>query len=165
MLNLFSRLAAIVLLKLGPQDLPAGSNITLVCILAYLAVTTLSLTAGETPAQLPLVLFLAVALPVVLSRIVLGLRGHLARWHQTLSALFGTSALLSLLTLPINLSGSEQASAPAALLMLLAFFWSFSVDAHIWRHALEVSFAAGLALAVTLFAISVFTISTLAGPF
>lgn len=163
MLNLFSRLAAVLLLRLGPQDVPAGSQAMLTSIGAYVLVTSINLNLGNPHPRWMLVVGLAVALPMVMTRILLGLRGRLARWEQTISAKFGTSALLALLTLPINLAGSDNLGPGAALITLVAFFWSFSVSAHIWRHALDIGFAAGLALSVALFAVTVFIITTLAG--
>lgn len=164
MSKLLFQLAAIVLLRGGPQDLPAGRAWLAICVLLYLVVTTLSFSAREGPDNLPVILGLAVILPMILCWIVLKLGNKLPRWEQTLSALFGTSALMSLLTLPISLAGGSEPPPPLALAMLAAFFWSFAVDAHIWRHALQVSFSTGLALAVVLFAATLFVINTLAGP-
>jgi hypothetical protein len=164
MSKLLFQLASIVVLRAGPQDLPAGRAVLVLCVLIYLVITTLSFSAGERPDNLGLVLALAVSLPLILCWIVLKLANKLARWEQTLSALFGTSALLSLLTLPVSLAASGEPSAPMALIMLATFFWSFAVDAHIWRHALAVSFSTGLAVAVILFAVTLFVINTLAGP-
>ncbi|AKS40655.1 hypothetical protein [Wenzhouxiangella marina] len=164
MSDLIARLAGILLLRLGPQDLPAGRSTLLFCVTAYVAITAINLGRGEPHPQPVLVLLLAVGLPLLLVWIVLKLRHRPARWEQTLSALFGTSALLSILTLPLSLAMSGSAANPLAFLLLLSFFWSFAVDAHIWRSALEISFAAGLAVAVLMFLFSLFLITSLAGP-
>ncbi|HSH27320.1 MAG TPA: hypothetical protein VK972_06085, partial [Wenzhouxiangella sp.] len=86
--------------------------------------------------------------------------------EQTVTALFGTSGLISLLSLPLTASvaGGDQASALPAIAGLVLFLWSFAIDAHIWRHALDTFFAAGLAVAVLLFAISIYVITFIAGP-
>jgi hypothetical protein len=164
MFQLLSRLAAIILLRDGPQDLPAGHAVLVLCLLMYLVVAYFGFNLGERPENLAMVLALAVTLPMLLCWILLKLAAKLARWEQTVAALFGTSALLSLMSLPLNMAAAGEPTAPLALMMLAVFFWSFAVDAHIWRHALEVSFSTGLALAVLLFAITLFVITTLAGP-
>jgi hypothetical protein len=164
MLNLIARLLAIVLMRLGPQDLPAGRSTLIACIVLYALITSISLASGETPENPVAILLLAVSLPLVMSWIVLRLRNQTGRWLQTVSALFGTSAVLSMLSLPVSLTAGAEPSALLALILLATFFWSFAVDGHIWRHALNVTFSTGLALAAILFAASLFIIHSLAGP-
>lgn len=165
MADLFSRLVGIILLRLGPQDLPAGNAPLALAVAAYVVVTGISLNLGDARENTALIVVLAVILPLFLVRIVLALRGRPARWPQTVTALFGTSALLSALALPLSvLTASGEPGAATVLASLALFIWSFAVDAHIWRHALEVGFVAGLAVAVVLFAISLFVISSIAGP-
>ncbi|MFU8832520.1 MAG: hypothetical protein ACNA7J_10230 [Wenzhouxiangella sp.] len=164
MLTLMARLVSIVILRLGPQDLPAGNSTLVACIALYAIVTGISLATGESPENPVAILLLVVALPLVMCWIVLALTRKSARWLQTVSALFGTSALLSMLNLPFSLAAGDEPSALAALILVTTFFWSFAVDGHIWRHALEVGFSTGLALAVILFAASLFIIQSLAGP-
>ncbi len=163
MSELIARLASIALLRQGPQDLPAGRATLLFTIALYVAVTAFNLQRGESHPAPVLVLVLAVGLPLILVWIVLRLKQFTARWEQTLTALFGTSALLSILTLPISLAAAGT-NSPLTILVLLSFFYSFAIDGHIWRHAMEVSFAAGLAISVLLFVLSLFLISSLAGP-
>jgi len=151
------------MLRDGPQDLPPGHAPLVLAVLGYIGASALSMSVGRTPEHPVGIIALAVTLPVILVRIVLTLRGHPARWLQTLTALFGTGALLSVLSLPLSLAGSEPPT-PVILASLLLFGWSFAVDAHIWRHALEASFAVGLAVAVVLFTVSMFVINSLAGP-
>ncbi|RFF30618.1 hypothetical protein [Wenzhouxiangella sediminis] len=164
-----SRLVGVMMLKRGPQDLPAGTVPLLAATILYVAATALSLSVGEGPGNTAGILLLAVALPLVLTRIVLALRRRPARWIQTVTALFGTSGLLSLLSLPLAAAaqGAGANASPDPILTvasLVLFFWSFAIDGHIWRHALDTSFAAGLAVAVVLFAVSMYVITTLAGP-
>ncbi len=164
MLNLLTRLGAIVMLRLGPQDLPAGRATLLICISLYVMVTALSLGLRETDSNPVLVLLVAVAVPLIAARLLLAWRRRPTRYEQTLSALFGTSALLSAITMPLSQAAGTEPSVPVALALLLIFFWSFAVDAHIWRHALDIVFSSALALTVILFALSLFLINTLAGP-
>lgn len=164
MIALLSCLLDIIFLRRGPQDLPAGRSVMLACLFVYVLVAALTLNVGRTPANPTAVLVLASALPLALVWIVLKLRQRITRWEQTLSALYGTSAILSLATLPMNLNAGSEPSAPVVIISLSVFFWSFAVDAHIWRNALDTSFGAGLAVAMLLFILSFSIISSLAGP-
>ena len=162
--ELLSRLLAILLLRMGPQDLPPGRSPLLTSLSLYIVVAAISLNTGRTLENPTLVLLLAAGLPLLLTWIVLKLRQRLARWEQTLSALYGTSALLSLASLPLNLQAGPEPAAPLVLFSLLVFLWSFIVDAHIWRHALDTSLAGGMAVTVLLFLLSFAFISSVAGP-
>jgi hypothetical protein len=164
MFDLLTRLTAIILLRLGPQDVPPGRPVLITCMALYALVTGISLHTGQRPDNPLGILAVAMIMPLLLCWIVLKLKGRLARWEQTLSALFGTSAVISLMTLPFSVAANSEMPAPVALFLLLAFFWSFAVDAHIWRNTLEVAFSTGLALAVILFAATLFAINILAGP-
>lgn len=164
MVDLIARLFGILLLRSGPQDLPANRTTLPACIVLYLIITAINLASGDGHPSPLLVLALAVGLPLILCRIVLNLRQKAARWQQTVAALFGTSALLSILTLPLTLAASGGSSPGLGLLLLAAFFWSLAVDAHIWRHALDIAFSTGLLVAVILLVISLVVISSLAGP-
>ncbi len=164
MMALLFKLLDIVLLRAGPQDLPPGRAVAISCVALYVGVTGISLSTGRAPEAPLLVLVLAVVLPLLLCRLLLGWRGRLERYDQTIAALFGSSALLSAASLPLNLISGAEPSVPLAFGILLLFFWSFAVDGHIWRHALEISYTAGLALAVVLFAVTLVIITTLAGP-
>ena len=159
-----SRLVGILLLKDGPQDLPPGTPALAGSVAIYVAATSVSIARGDGTEHPAAVMALAVVLPMLLSRIVLGLRNRLARWPQTLSALFGTSGLLSLLSLPLAVTAGSEPQPVVVAASLVLFFWSFAVDAHIWRHALDTSFAVGMAVAVLLFAVSMVVITSLAGP-
>lgn len=161
---LFSKLIQILLLRQGPQDLPPGPSVLLATLTLYVLSAALSLSLGDGSRSPTLVLVLATGLPMVLVWIVLRLKSRVARWEQTLSALYGTSALLSLLSLPLNLQTGAEPTPAVVLMSLMIFLWSFAVDAHVWRHALETSFAAGLAVAMVMFLVSFGIISSVAGP-
>lgn len=146
-------------MRLGPQDLPGTPAAFIMILLFYVMVASLSIFSGETPGNPGLMLVLYTVLPALLIWMVLRVSGRLARFSQTAAALYGTGALLSILNLPLVLATNGEPPAPAILLGLVVFFWHLAVDGHIWRHALEVSYAAGLAVAVVLFAISLFIVT------
>lgn len=162
--SLLPRLIDIILLRRGPQDLPAGRSVLLACLCLYVLTSALSLNSGRSPEHPTAVLVMAAGLPLVLVWIVLRLRERVCRWEQTLSALYGTSALLSLFTLAFSVGAGSEPSGPLLIVSLLVFFWAFAVDGHIWRNALDTSFGVGLAVAMLLFVLSFSIISSLAGP-
>lgn len=164
MTELLARLIGIVLLRMGPQDLPASTLAFGLAVGLYGIVAALSIFTTGTPPERPIVsLVLYLLLPATLIWVVLRIAGRLGRFGQTATALYGVGALLAALNLPLIVIGTEDAPAPAVVLALLIFFWHFAVDAHIWRHALEVTYTAGLAVTVVLFAVSLFVIVNLGG--
>ena len=78
------------------------------------------------------------------------------RYRQTLTAMFGTGALLGVCMLPFNywLDAAATPDKPAigATIGLLAVVsWSLAVNGHIFSRALSTPFAAGLAIAIAYF--------------
>lgn len=163
MTELLRRLAAIVCLRAGPQDLPASPLALGLVLMVYAAVAAASIGMTQNPPQRPLVAFaLYLGLPLILIAGVLALARKPVRFAQTATALFGAGTLLS--GLGLALATLDPATRPpVAIVSLMVYFWHFAVDAHIWRHALEVSFTAGLLITVVLFAISFVTVVQLAG--
>src|SRR6056297_2654868 len=104
MTDLIIRLAGLLLLRRGPQDLPAGWPALLFTILAYVGVMAFNLGRGEGHPAPGAVMMLAVGLPLTPTWIVLTIRQRTERWTQTLTALFGSNALLSIVTLPFSLA-------------------------------------------------------------
>lgn len=149
-----SRLIQLTLFRCGPQDMPPGMTALLLATLACAGTAWVSLMAG--PGNLDAVPLTALSMLVagILAAIVLAARNRAHRLTQTLTALFGASAVITSATLPLLLLGAAQMNALWAGIGLVAFFWSLMVDAHIWRHALEVSPATGLVIALILFAVS-----------
>lgn len=153
-------LIRIALLRAGPQDLPADGRSLAAALLLYGAVVMGSGRAAENPAPM-LDLLVAMGVPLVCAGLLLTLRGVPARLGQTASALFGTGALISLLNLPIWMTGTTPLPPVLVILALTALFWSLAVDAHIWRHALAVPFAGGLVTAVVILLAQLFTFQAL----
>jgi hypothetical protein len=158
----------IALHRKGPQDVPPANAFLGLVLLAYLVVGAAVLwpsTAdmGALVAQLVTDLLL---LLVFFGGLLLA-RGRAARIRQTLTAVFGTGALLSTLALPFVwiiaqvLADGDAAPGMAlpALVSTLALFLlllaSLLVTGHILRHALDWSYTAGVLAAVVYFAISV----------
>lgn len=140
----------IALLRAGPQDLAGGYAAPTMSVLLYVCIVMISGLADERAAGMS-DLFISIVVPLVATGSILGLRRVTARFNQTVAALFGTGALISLVNLPLWFSSQAPLPAPLVMLALIALFWSIAVDGHIWRHALNSSFAGGLMVAVLVF--------------
>lgn len=152
--------------RCGPQDLPASTALAwkliwLSLLVEYLGTILLPL-ANQTPLRFALSFSYGLALPWLL----LALVRKRARYLQTLSALLATGIVLSLAFLPLAMAalnagmggdateGNSRQSL-LALLILAVMIWKIWVTGNIWRHALEWPFAAGVAVALAMFAIQV----------
>ena len=109
-------------------------------------------TPADVLRSLALDLLMTAAAPWVLLAL-LGLRN---RYLQTLTAMFGTGALLTLLSLPCNLwraqlgEDAPAAAVPNALLFGI-LIWSLVVNGHIYARALSRPFTAGIIIAIAMF--------------
>lgn len=159
----------IALHRKGPQDVPTGGAVLALALLAYLAVGAAVLwPSADSLRALLGQLVVDLVLMVSVFGGLLALRGRSARVRQTLTALFGTGALLSALALPFvwliaqTLAdgapppGAEPAALLGTVALFMLLFASLLVTGHILRHALEWSYAAGVLTAVAYFAVSVF---------
>ena len=72
-----------------------------------------------------------------------------SRFLQTAIALFGVSALLNLLALPLllGMSPDQDAGSVVGAILYILFFWHIAVIGHIFRHALSVTMTLGLLVA------------------
>lgn len=153
---LFKLFWDICLLRKGPQDLPASQELLKLCLIAYAGsgLLNLWLGLGDTGHGTALLLTIVdVGLLMGLCHAVLQLMGLLERYVQTLTALTGTGTLLQLIVMPLGLWYQRELAANGAtdmpaLLWLLLLVWSVAITAHILRHALSVSFGAGMLYAL-----------------
>jgi len=135
-ISLFARL---LVLRAKPQDLPADARVLGIALAAHVIADVLALrdTAAFAPALFAAVL--DTVLLVALAHTALLLRGFGARALQTIAALAGTGALLSLLHWLL----SNALAFDSPLVLGLPFLaWFLVVYAHILREALSISHAA-----------------------
>lgn len=149
---LFHTVAGILLLRSGPQDLPYSRNLTVLLVAAYLALgiyTGKQLgdeNAAATSLAISTLQFAAVA-------IMLYLRKHLARLPQTLAALAAAGIIIGALSyLVLSQADPGQQQPVLAMAWFAIFIWSLLVDGHIYRHALSITMAQGVLIAVLLLA-------------
>jgi uncharacterized membrane protein len=140
-------------LKTAPQDLPASPALLGVTLLAYLlsgivvAVLQWSVPKAVLAAMLDTVLFTLLCYVLLWARLLDN------RFPQTMTALAGSCALLTLIAAPL-VFWQKQVAAPGdsiasfpTLLLLVWTGWNVSVVGHILRHALSTAFALGIGLA------------------
>ena len=159
MLQLINAFVDICLLRRGPQDLPTSTTLTALCLLLYaLLVATAEVVTGESERAVPWAAISLGGVILVISAL-LRLRNVAERTRQTLTALAGCGFLLGLAQLPLFAALPAEGEPAGALLplaflvSLVLFFWSFAVEGHILRHALSVSFPAGVLVSVVLYAL------------
>lgn len=135
-LMLFARL---LVLRANPQDLPAEPRLLALALVAHVVADVIVLLDSVTWPQALFAALLDTVLLVALAHTALLLRGLGARAIQTLTALAGAGAVLSLLHWLLAAATGQL----SPLLLGLPFLaWFVIVYAHILRHALSVSPAA-----------------------
>lgn len=151
---LFGRL---LLLRANPQDLPTSVPLMVVALVASAGADALGATT-EMSLELGIVGGVITTLTLVaFVQVLLRLRGLDARATQTLTALAGCNAILTFGSWAIAMALAEL--APKGSIYLLSLVWYLTVAGHVLRHAIDRSFAAGVALALLYFLIA----STLVG--
>ena len=157
MLPILDVFLQIVLRRRGPDDLPDSSVLLLLAAAVYvLGQSLLAMPVYQTAGALISSLMLDLLLLCGCVWGLLRLTGHIPRLRQTLTAMFGTGALLGLLMLPfsywLDVAGAPDKLAVGPTIGVLAVVsWSIVVNAHIFSRALSTPFAAGLAVAIGYF--------------
>ena len=150
-------LIGICLLRASPQDLPASRAGMLAALVAYAAAGALGVIDVVTFENAILAAAVDTLLLVAVTHVVLQWRQLEIRLTQTLTALAGCGALLSLLVWgaanlaaeafpPEGVLGSVTAPSLAHSWVWAAFLvWYTLVFGHILRHALSITLAAAVA--------------------
>ena len=154
MSSIFYRLLGIMRLRAGPQDMPPGWAPAIFFSLLYLSQ---GLFSGQVLDESDSVrrTLIAITIQFGVSFILLSFRQLSARLPQTLSALAGTGVLFAIISVLLILQAKPGVDQPAlALLWMGVFFWSLTVDAHIYRRALSTTMSVGMLIAVAIFGIN-----------
>ena len=163
-------LVNIILRKLGPEDLPDSGFLLGFSLAVYLALQVfLALILFGPSVILIKTLALDIALLTFCLWALLRLTGYQPRFRQTLTALLGTSALLSFLSAPFSLwrQYSINIEADPALPSTVVFaimLWSLVIDGHILSRALSKPFGVGLIASVVYFFLHALVLSQLLRP-
>lgn len=165
MLRLLTIWLDISLLRAGPQDLPASRVLLGMVLVIYVGVSFLiSSTSADTLTALQTAL-LDVVILVGFIAVTLYLMNLRPRLVQVLTALAGTGSLVGLIALPVihSIADVQQRELLSGVTLFGWFFlvlWSLLITAHIFRHALNVSFFFGVAMALLYMSISYSFMST-----
>ncbi len=137
---------------INPQDLPASRGLLVFTLVSYGLVSVLIATplsdfgTGIVQSMIELLLLTGFTLAA------LRLRNHPDRSAQTLTALAGTGALLSVILLPFLYlfapAGDAAVSQELLVINFLVIIWLIAVYGHIFRHALSVNLMLGIMTAL-----------------
>lgn len=170
MLPILDAFLQIALRRRGPEDLPDSRFLLLMAGLIYvISQALLAASVYGSPLALGRSLLLDVILLCGCVWGLLRLTGHASRYGQTLTAMFGTGALLSICMLPFNywLDIAAEPGKPALLPtigLLAVVSWSLVVNGHIFSRALSRPFAAGLMISVAYFFLNYLVFARLGPP-
>lgn len=149
----------ICLLRRGPQDLPGSTFLLAIMLVAHTVMSILLNAVVLNAWNAILAGVIDTLLVSILTGSILYLHGFKTRIVQTLSAMTGTGAIISLLAIPLFSwnAGAQQSGSVSAVGSLMVFgivVWSLAVSGHILRHALSVSYFLGILIAVAFYGIS-----------
>jgi|SRR5699024_328458 len=149
----------LLLLRRGPQDMPAGTTFLYGAAIAYCSAEFIrSFMVGMAGHAVLHALIVTLALAVYVW-LLLNWRGHVNRVPQTLSAMYCANAAIVVLLMGPTPQIAEFIAAVAqagpdgqlpdpplfaTLVFLVIGCWGIAVSAHIYRHALQCHFALGL---------------------
>ncbi len=138
-------------LRSGPQDLPAGRSLTLILAIAYLAQGFFADRILDETNTAPRSM-VAILVQFAIIAGILNVKSLTSRVNQTISALAGTGILFGLISIALlTRIDPERPQPELALMYLLLFLWSLTVDANIYRHALSIKMGSGVLMAIMIF--------------
>jgi hypothetical protein len=157
MLAYIRALIKILFRRLGPEDLPDSAFLLgfTFAVYLFLQVTLAWILFGPS-------LILAKTVAIDMSMLVfclwavLRLVGYLSRFRQTLTALLGTSALLSIISAPfsvwrqLTIDTASAAAFPSTVIFGI-MLWALAIDGHILARAFSKPYSVGLIAAVIYF--------------
>ncbi len=145
-------LPRMLLLRADPQDFPTSPRLMALALAAHAATDVLSVLDQMTPGRAVMAGVLDTLLLAAFAQVVLRLRSLENRLSQTLTALAGCGALLSLIGWAVG--NAFAGPIPLEAIWVLSLLWYFAVSGHILRHALDRSFIVGVALSVLYFVLA-----------
>ncbi len=157
MLAYVQALINIALRKSGPEDLPDSRFLLGLTLVVYLITQIpLALIAYGPNEIVARAVFVSLILLFVVVWVLLALTGHRARYQRTLTAMLGTSALLSALSTPVSLwrqstlDAGTGVATPSTIIFAI-MLWSIVIDGHIFSRALSRPFGIGLFIGIGYF--------------
>ena len=164
---LFSVVVDIILLRRGPEQLPASSVLLAVTVAIYVAISAMVIASVSTQdANWPLELVIGTATMLTWYQVALQLAKKRERYAQTMTAMFGVSTIFAPLLVPMLSSVAAHVQAkqqPSQFITMLALFllvWLVVIFVRIVRAAFEWPWPAALLLVIgqEIFSILVFVL-------
>lgn len=141
----------LALLRRGPQDLPASVALLVVLAVLNLLIGTINgvaLFGGVQAAFGANLIDLVLTLVMVLA--LVQLRGHAARWQQTVTAFLGLGALAGGIMLFVRSPAQALGITELAVLIdLVLAVWLHVALGNVLRHALEIPLMAGVIIVLS----------------
>jgi hypothetical protein len=143
----------ICLLRKGPQDLPKSTELLVLCLFMYTLIDVLLTVQSRPFVDALMVSFVDAGFLLLVTFLILKQHKHLERWHQTMTALFGTGVVLGIFIFPLVFGGIQNQYEAwlqqiIVLLFLIMVIWNVAVLAHIVRHAMSTSTGIGVMIAI-----------------
>jgi len=149
-------------LKVAPQDAPSSSNAFYISVFSYFLVGAFIISLEQSMMTGLFLSGVQTALLMFLANLALWIKKTPERYHQTMTALCATGAIIGIIALPLmaflatnGASGAGGATGPAGtdtdtisfayLVWLVLLLWESYVVAHILKFAMEIPLMAALA--------------------
>ncbi len=169
MLAIFQTFLQIALLIRPPQDLPTSRSLLNLVVFIYAALGILILWPELGMVKAAVLVLADVLVITVFVQLILTLKSMQSRRTQTLTAMFGTGIIISMLILPmvygIYTAGGETADRATYLVGIYVLFaWSLTINGFIFKHAFELqSLVIGIGYAFGLYLFSEIIMTLLFG--
>jgi len=143
----------------GPESLPASVFLAQLTFAAYIGIQLPLLFIQTGAGMRPLVSGFADALVLTaFTWTLLRLTGKSSRFIQTVTALYGTGVIISLVAFPVGAlvlgSGSGNVPLLAALALLGILIWSVLVAGHIFSRAISRTMVEGVVISLVYFVLN-----------
>jgi len=155
MLRYIKFYAQLCFLKVAPQDAPASTNAYYVSIFAYLLVGAFVIAITQSVLTGLFLSGVQTALLMFLANLVLWIKKTPGRYHQTLTALCATGAIIGIIAMPLMSFVANSGATGGGvdtdtlsfgfIIWLVLILWESLVVAHILKHSMDIPMMAGLA--------------------
>ncbi len=163
MLALLETLFDIIRLRKGPDALPYSWALCLVVLMLWVvAGFAITLTTPEMDDRDFLVAMLTSVTGLACYAAIIVLRGRTSRLLQVVTAIVGCGALLSFLSVAVDVSLSSLLSDDAAnIVVTLVLLWSVPVEGHIIARAIDRHWYVGILIAMAVFILQLYLFALL----
>ena len=136
-------------LKVAPQDAPSSTNAFYIGVLSYFIVGAVIISIEQSMLTGLFLSGVQTALLMFLVNLVLWIKKTPERYHQTMTAMCATGAIIGLIALPImsflstgsvndNLGVATDSISFAYIIWLVLMLWESYVVAHILKYAMDI---------------------------